>query len=339
MPRNSKLVIDGTNNCVLVVGGWHRDRLMSAKSKEVDVVVGSRGMEIVSKQFKQILKDKVSLVQNDVYIRASELHQIKSFTKFKKLMFRCIICTKTSELYTVELSSCGSTLLDDYYSRDFTINALYSDINSLDPEMFMISNDLASVSTGIADIRDRLLRTVWHTDKVMDAERCFRAIRFKHAFNLNLEKSLDIYLEESCLDACDPLTEAVIDKELVKLAGMPGIWLSAMADLYMIFTRESDRLDDSEVDCLVDRINNARPEIKKLKHDDLNAQMKKEIAYTAKKILREFKRPKNITKLSIQSSGHTKTQHDDFSSINTENKILSKKVAELEAYIKNATPT
>ena len=75
-------------------------------------------------------------------------------------------------------------LLEDTYSRDYTINAMYYDY---------ATGDIIDYHGGLHDLRDGILRTVFNADLSVstDARKYFRAPRFAAKYNLTIDPELD----------------------------------------------------------------------------------------------------------------------------------------------------
>lgn len=98
-------------------------------------------------------------------------------------------------------------LYEDSKRRDFTINALYMDVN----------NNIFDYWNGKKDLENRILRCIGDPIKRLreDPLRILRALRFSSCLNLNIEDTLDAAIKE-LLPSLNMLNPHKIEEEIKK---------------------------------------------------------------------------------------------------------------------------
>ncbi len=157
---------------VYAVGGFVRDLLLGAENRDIDMVVDGSAIEFAQ-----------SLVQ----IMPGRL---KSYEKFgtatlllpKGIIFDMVTARREFYAYPGALPDIEkSTLRNDLYRRDFTINTMACDLN---PEKF---GRLYDYFGGKSDLEEGLIRVLYRLSFVDDPLRIIRALRFEQRFNFSLE--------------------------------------------------------------------------------------------------------------------------------------------------------
>lgn len=156
-----------------LVGGLVRDVLLKRENLDVDIVIEGDGI-----QFAHAFADR-----HDVHVR--------SHRKFGTAVlifpdgFKVDVATARMEYYefpgappVVETSS----LKQDLYRRDFTINTLAIKLNKKD------YGTLIDYFGALKDIREKVLRVLHNLSFVEDPTRMLRAIRFEQRFNFKIGK-------------------------------------------------------------------------------------------------------------------------------------------------------
>ncbi|MBI5787833.1 MAG: CBS domain-containing protein [Candidatus Schekmanbacteria bacterium] len=158
---------------IYVVGGAVRDMLLRKENLDVDVVVENNGI-----LFARRLADKVK-------------GHFRSHEKFGTAVvvfpsgFKLDVATARTEYYQhpaalpiVEQSS----IKQDLFRRDFTINALAIKINAGE------FGDLLDYFGGQQDMKNGVIRVLHSLSLVEDPTRVFRAIRFEQRFGFHIGK-------------------------------------------------------------------------------------------------------------------------------------------------------
>src|SRR5699024_7424753 len=78
-----------------------------------------------------------------------------------------------------------STLNEDLYRRDFTINSMALCLN---PEIF---GDLVDPLKGQADLRSKTIKVLHNLSFIEDPTRILRAVRFETRFNFLMDKQTE----------------------------------------------------------------------------------------------------------------------------------------------------
>jgi tRNA nucleotidyltransferase (CCA-adding enzyme) len=220
----------GTN--VYVVGGFVRDLLMKNDNFDVDIVVEGSASEF-AKKYADIKNAKIAIHK-----------KFDTAQVILKNGVRLDFATARTEYYTFPAAAPeveSSSIKNDLYRRDFTINAMAVKLNRSEFGL------LLDFFGGRRDIKDRKIRVLHNLSFVDDPSRGFRAIRFavrfdfeigphtkkllKHAVNMNLfDKIIGkrlfleikyILSEENYLEALETMKDYDILKFLHK-----GITLS-----------------------------------------------------------------------------------------------------------------
>jgi tRNA nucleotidyltransferase (CCA-adding enzyme) len=159
-------------NCFLV-GGFVRDLLLYRPNQDIDIVIEGDGIEF-ARQYARLAGARVH-----------------AHNKFKTAViifpdnFKIDIASARVEYYqfpaalpTVEMSS----IKQDLYRRDFTINTLIIQLNS---DHFGRLIDFYSAQK---DIKAKAIRVLHNMSLVEDPTRVFRAIRFEKRFDFEIGK-------------------------------------------------------------------------------------------------------------------------------------------------------
>ncbi|MFQ5431624.1 MAG: CBS domain-containing protein [Nitrospinota bacterium] len=170
------------------VGGFVRDLLMRRKNFDLDVVIEGDGIEFANR------------------FTAKYGGKVKAHKKFKTAVMvlghhrKIDVATARTEYYSepaalpvVEMSS----IKNDLYRRDFTVNALAIKLNGTD------KNHLIDFFGGQQDLKDSILRVLHNLSFVEDPTRVLRAVRFEQRFSFHIgsqtEKLLKLAAEKDLL--------------------------------------------------------------------------------------------------------------------------------------------
>ncbi len=168
-------VAKNRNYNAYLVGGFVRDLLLEVPTKDLDVVVEGDGLE-----FAQELNEKL--------IETNRLFLHKNFGTARIVINEDIhldIASSRREDYdfpgalpTVE----GSTLKDDLFRRDFTINAMALCLNS------NCFGEMIDYYGGLRDLEQKEIRFLHNLSFIDDPTRIVRAIRFAGRYKFKLAK-------------------------------------------------------------------------------------------------------------------------------------------------------
>ena len=169
---------------VFVVGGFIRDIILNKKNFDLDVVIEGDAIK-----FGRIFAEKIGAALV-VHRKFGTCTLVKDWPRWlgpslnPDNKFKIDIATARKEVYerpaalpTVEFSS----LRDDLYRRDFTINAMAVNVNK---ENFGLFVDFFG---GIKDLEKRIVRILHDMSFIDDPTRIFRAVRFEQRFGFRIE--------------------------------------------------------------------------------------------------------------------------------------------------------
>lgn len=158
-----------------VVGGFVRDLLMGHPSKDIDIVVLGKGIELAKAVGKKAGNAKVKYFKNFGTAMLNFKDWEIEFVGARKESYR-----SDSRKPVVE----DGTLEDDRNRRDFTINAMSISLNK---ETF---GELIDPFNGQEDLKNGIIRTPLDPDITYsdDPLRMMRAVRFATRFDFRIEK-------------------------------------------------------------------------------------------------------------------------------------------------------
>lgn len=160
------------NSTVYCVGGYVRDLFLEVPNFDVDLVVEGDGLELARRLAQQLGG------------RVREHERFGTATVILDKGSKIDVATARTEFYEfpaalpmVEKSS----IREDMYRRDFTINTMAICLN---PGKF---GDLIDYFGGRKDIQNRFIRILYNLSFVEDPTRILRAIRFEQRFKFTIE--------------------------------------------------------------------------------------------------------------------------------------------------------
>ncbi len=192
---------------VFLVGGVVRDLLLGVPNLDLDIVVEGEGIE-----FARLLTRELK-------------GRVRSHRKFGTAVVilptgrRIDVATARTEFYeypaalpTVEVSS----IRQDLYRRDFTINAMAI---ALTGERF---GELLDYFGGLRDLERRHVRILHNLSFVEDPTRIFRAVRFEQRYGFQLELQTEILARRAVeMEIVGKLTNARVRDELIDIFSEP----------------------------------------------------------------------------------------------------------------------
>jgi tRNA nucleotidyltransferase (CCA-adding enzyme) len=205
--KNISLIAEKGGYSVFLVGGVVRDLLLGVPNLDLDIVVEGEGIEF-ARQLSRSLKGRV-----------------RSHRKFGTAVVilpngrRVDVATARTEFYerpaalpTVEVSS----IRQDLYRRDFTINAMAI---ALSGEHF---GELLDFFGGLRDLERRHVRILHNLSFVEDPTRIFRAVRFEQRFGFELESQTEMLASRAVeMEIVGKLTNARVRDELIDIFSEP----------------------------------------------------------------------------------------------------------------------
>jgi tRNA nucleotidyltransferase (CCA-adding enzyme) len=186
-----------------LVGGLVRDLILGHKNLDVDIAVEGDGMT-----FARRLADRYGA-------------GLKVFDRFATALvvfrdgFKLDVATARRESYahpTALPTVRPSSIKDDLYRRDFTINALAIRLNASH------FGELVDFYGGQRDLEAKTIRVLHACSFVDDPTRVFRAIRFEQRFGFRIEKhTLTLLKEAAASDLIRQLSGPRLRNEVMRL--------------------------------------------------------------------------------------------------------------------------
>ena len=177
--KDAKSIISNLQDAgfeAFIVGGFVRDSLLGIKPKDCDVVTNATPEEV-----KNVIPKTRIIGRRFKIVHARSGRKITEVSTFRSSSQRT---TKKSGAGILLRDNNYGTIEDDAFRRDFTINSLYLDINSM---------EIIDFVGGFEDLRNKILRSIGNSSQRLreDPVRILRAIRFKSKLNLFLERKLE----------------------------------------------------------------------------------------------------------------------------------------------------
>jgi tRNA nucleotidyltransferase/poly(A) polymerase len=217
---------------VYTVGGFVRDLLLGIEQKkDIDFVVVGSGLEF-AREFDKKMKEEGSLVEFPDFdtaryiIMDNDEELVLEFAGARSESYR-----DTSRKPTVT----PATLSDDLSRRDFTINAMATEVNNFvftkDKINFKDKKKLIDLFAGQIDLREKTLRTPLSPDQTFidDPLRMMRAIRFAGQLNFSIDSTALNSIHENA-DRLKIISGERIQEELLKMLAIeqPSVCLTLM---------------------------------------------------------------------------------------------------------------
>jgi len=155
-----------------IVGGFVRDMLLGRRNLDIDIVIEGDGVEF-AEEAADVLGGRVKVHRRfgtAVLVMSKTLHL--DITSARTEYY-----TRPGALPTVERSS----LRQDLFRRDFTVNAMAASVN---PESF---GSIADPFGGLRDLERGTLRVLHSLSFVEDPTRVLRAARFELRFGFSMD--------------------------------------------------------------------------------------------------------------------------------------------------------
>lgn len=164
---------DECNYRAFMIGGVVRDLVIGTKNEDIDIVVEGEGIRF-AKSLADFLGGTVRI--HEKFGTATWRHP--SGLKIDITSARTEYYDYPAALPNVEMSS----LREDLFRRDFTINAMALQINKSD------FGKLVDFFHGYEDIVDKKIKILYNLSFVEDPTRILRAVRFEQRFGFEMDK-------------------------------------------------------------------------------------------------------------------------------------------------------
>ncbi|MEW6557762.1 MAG: HD domain-containing protein [Elusimicrobiota bacterium] len=170
------------NKNIWIVGGYIRDWLLQRECNDIDLVTDANAKKVAQIFAK---KNKGSFITLD---------------DFNKI-YRVVIKDKIYDFS--QLQGMGGSremwIVDDLSRRDFTINAMATQITDCPPTSRRAGRlqiaDIIDPFNGLADIKNKIIRTICEKNLVADPLRLLRAYRFAGQLNFKIEPKTKKYIK------------------------------------------------------------------------------------------------------------------------------------------------
>lgn len=190
-----------TKTKVYLIGGIVRDILLERPNDDVDLVVEGNGIKFAKQLHKQ-LGGSLTVHENFGTATWTAPNGLSVDIASSRLEFY----EKPATLPEVELS----TLREDLYRRDFTINAMAIHLNE---ERF---GDLVDPFSGQVDLYNQTIKVLHNLSFVEDPTRILRAVRFEVRFQFNMDEQTEQLALQS-IEQMKDLTHHRIMTEIKRL--------------------------------------------------------------------------------------------------------------------------
>ncbi|MDD5644061.1 MAG: DHHA1 domain-containing protein [bacterium] len=166
-------IADGMNCDAYIVGGIVRDVFLKVPNYDVDIVVEDKGIEFASR-----LAEKLGGYSVPHKKFLTSIVSLPSGIKIDVATARTEYYESPGSLPKIEYSS----IKNDLYRRDFTINAMAVKINENG------FGRLVDFFGGKKDLRDKVIRVLHTLSFVDDPTRIFRAVRFEQRLGFAIDR-------------------------------------------------------------------------------------------------------------------------------------------------------
>jgi tRNA nucleotidyltransferase (CCA-adding enzyme) len=173
---------DGLDMGVYVVGGFVRDVLLGRENLDIDVVAEGDGL-LLAARLAERLGGRASLHEKFGTAVVTGPEGLKLDVASARLEFY----TRPAALPEVT----GSTLKQDLFRRDFTINAMAIQLNR------SRWGRLVDFFGARRDLRDGVVRVLHNLSFVDDPTRIFRAIKFEQRYHFRMEPHTERLLRQA----------------------------------------------------------------------------------------------------------------------------------------------
>lgn len=170
---------------VFLVGGLVRDMLLETSSSDLDIVVEGDGIAFAR------------LVAEEYHGRLAAYERFGTANVLIDGYLKLDIATARTEFYEYPAAMPqveSSTLRQDLYRRDFTINAMAISLN------YCTIGTLVDFYNGREDLEKRQLRVLHNLSFIEDPTRIMRALRFIVRYGFTLEEETDSFARKAVQD-------------------------------------------------------------------------------------------------------------------------------------------
>ncbi len=312
---------DSCNVNVFLVGGFVRDLLLDKICKDIDIVVEENAIDFARKYSEHF---NYHLVTFPKFKTA-----IVSFPNIGKIDFsssRSEYYEKPGSLPIIEKSS----IRNDLFRRDFTINSIAIQINSGN------FGRLIDFFGGRRDLQQKMIKVLNNLSFSDDPTRILRAIRFEQRFQFIIEKkTLRLMSNSLKLGALKNIAVERIQQELIKACEEVNapLFFLRLQELEILKIINPNLLINSEKKLLLDKVQSVNNWIT----ESLDIKIKKWVVYFI--ILSNDLSERSATKFFKQYK-FSNILHDSFIDFKSIQRVINEKwnyesVGSIYCYLKN----
>ncbi len=186
------------NRCTAyVVGGFVRDWLLGRETKDIDIAISGDA---------RIVAQYVAKAVHGRYVLLDEVNGVAR-----------VVVPSDGEPWHLDFTSFPVSIKDDLARRDFTIDAMAVELQSL----LVGSPELIDIFSGEDDLRKKLVRAVGHTVFQADAARLLRGVRLAVELNFRIEPQTEVLIRQNC-QGVRLVPGERLREELVRMLVLPG---------------------------------------------------------------------------------------------------------------------
>ena len=275
---------------LFIVGGYVRNAIMGIKSGDIDLA-SNVDIDEISKILKENgykIKVKNSKYNSITIQKDGESYEFTSFRKdfYEDNGKHCPIKVERTE-----------DIKEDASRRDFTINAIYYNINK---------DEIVDFYHGVVDAKQKILRCIGSPEEVLknDGERILRMVRIVGELGLKIEKRTlksafqmakniqDLsparkYMELEKILYCDKRYKDVKSnfKKILKLLNKLCVWQYFGLPVKAIKYNMVNKVEDRFLGLIIDIVDTLNPECLQTFLENF---LKEEFAFTTKQIQKVF---------------------------------------------------
>jgi len=179
-----------------VVGGFVRDVLLGRDTADIDIAVASDALEIAP---------EVATALNGKYVLLDKVNRVG----------RVVLASKA----TLDFSTFKGSIEQDLARRDFTINAMATDLNQLGENYRDVQ--LVDPFNGRGDLEQGIVRSVAEAAFESDPARLLRAVRLAAELGFSIEQKTEAQIRQYSQLIASVAGERVRE-ELVRLLAVSG---------------------------------------------------------------------------------------------------------------------
>ncbi|KAH0795328.1 polyA polymerase family protein [Histomonas meleagridis] len=190
-----------------IVGGWVRDKILGKENDDIDIAIEGCDCRAFTEKYNETFPiTKIAIIEPN-----------PGMSKHLTIARICInnefwldVCSLRPDDFTNPDSNSIGTPLSDARRRDFTINALFFNVNLCKVEDFV---------GGIDDLKNGIIRTPIDPNITLsdDPLRAIRSFRFAIKFSFKIDQSILDYIPSLKKAIAENVTKDRLSQELLKM--------------------------------------------------------------------------------------------------------------------------